>query len=221
MQIIEKTYELNGSLTKRSRTERIFLHHAAATNCTVEDIDRWHKNNGWTCIGYHFFINKKGEIYRGRPENTIGAHASNNNSDSLGICFEGNFEAEEMTTEQIEAGKELVSYLKEKYSISKVLGHRDVNNTSCPGRNFRFEEIANGKKEENKEEFEMAKTYKNGSTIENVYADTALKNKIGSLNKWEQCECLGIVNGKYIVKYKVDGTNNYKVGFVKYNGGIQ
>lgn len=67
----------------------------------------------------------------------------------------------------------------------------------------------------------MAKTYKNGSTKETVYADSNLSIKIGSLNVREQCECLGIVNGRYIVKYKIDGSNNYKVGFVKYNGGVR
>lgn len=75
--------------------------------------------------------------------------------------------------------------------------------------------------EEKKEEFNVAKTYKNGSTIELVYADTNLSLKIGSLDKWEQCECLDIVNGRYLVKYKVNGTNNYKTGFCKYNGGIK
>ena len=71
------------------------------------------------------------------------------------------------------------------------------------------------------EDFEMAKTYKNGSTPEPVYADTSLTNKVGSLDKWEQCDCLAVVNGRYLVKYKINGTNNYKCGFVKYNGGIE
>lgn len=75
--------------------------------------------------------------------------------------------------------------------------------------------------EEIKEEFNMAKTYRNGSTVENVFADTNLTNKIGNLNKWEECECLDIVNGRYLVKYKVDGTSNYKCGFVAYNGGVK
>lgn len=78
-----------------------------------------------------------------------------------------------------------------------------------------------GKPEPSKEEFEMAKVYKNGSTVEPVYADTGLTKKTGSLNKYEQCECLAIVNGRYLVKYKVDGTNNYKCGFVKYHGGVK
>ena len=75
--------------------------------------------------------------------------------------------------------------------------------------------------EEKKEEFEVSKKYKNGSTIEKVYSDSALKNYIGYLNKYEVCECLGKENGNYLVKYKVDNMNYYKVGFVKYSGGIK
>lgn len=71
-----------------------------------------------------------------------------------------------------------------------------------------------------KEEFEVAKTWKNGSTSEPVYADTAKETKIGSLNPYETCDCLGTVGGMYIVKYKVDGSSTYKVGLVKYRGGV-
>lgn len=71
-----------------------------------------------------------------------------------------------------------------------------------------------------KEEFELAKTYRNGSTPEPVYADTARNLKIGSLNPWETCDCLGTVGGMYIVRYRVDGTTGYKVGLVKYAGGV-
>lgn len=72
-----------------------------------------------------------------------------------------------------------------------------------------------------KGDFEVAKVYKNGSTIEPVFADTKLTLKVGSLNAYEKCDCLGIVDGKYIVRYNVNGTKNNKVGFVKYNGGIK
>lgn len=143
LNIIEKTYSLNGKLSIRSKTERIILHHAESSSCTVEDIDRWHKKNGWTCIGYHFFIKKDGTIYRGRQENSVGAHAGGANSNSIGICFEGRYETEQMPDAQVESGKELVAYLKNKYGISKVQKHSDVCSTSCPGKNFRFDEIAN------------------------------------------------------------------------------
>lgn len=143
MNIIERTYSLNGGLSNRNTTNRIILHHAAVSNCSVDDVDRWHKNKGWTCIGYHFFVRKDGSIYRGRREEAIGAHAYGSNTDSIGICAEGNFENETMGDVQKQALKELVAYLKNKYGITKVQRHRDVNATACPGKNYPFEEIAN------------------------------------------------------------------------------
>ena len=69
---------------------------------------------------------------------------------------------------------------------------------------------------------EEMKLYKNGSTIELVYSDTNCTNKIGSLNPYEECECFGEFKDRAIVRYKVDGTsNNYKIGFVKWLGGIK
>lgn len=68
---------------------------------------------------------------------------------------------------------------------------------------------------------EELKIYKNGSTPEPVYSDTNLTNKIGSLNPREQCECLGTFQNRAIVRYKVDNKQNYKIGFVKWLGGIQ
>lgn len=143
MNIIEKTYSLNGSLTKRAKTNRIILHHEAG-NGNADDIDRIHKNNGWTCIGYHFVVDKAGNIYRGRREDTVGAHAYGHNSDSIGICAVGNFENELMSDVQKRAIIELVNYLKSKYGINKVIRHKDVNATACPGRNYPFDEIVNG-----------------------------------------------------------------------------
>ena len=119
MNIIETNLGF-GSMSYRSKTTRIILHHAAAVTCSVQDVHRWHINNGWAGIGYHFFVRKDGSVYRGRPENAVGAHASGSNSDSIGICFEGNFNEETMNDVQKNAGQELVAYLKNKYSINIV-----------------------------------------------------------------------------------------------------
>lgn len=147
MQIIEVTYDWANALTHRAATRRIILHHAAASTCTPQQVHRWHLANGWSGIGYHFFVRKDGTVYRGRPEDTVGAHAGNNNSDSLGICFEGSFDREQMPDVQRMAGAELVSYLKEKYGITRVQKHSDVNATGCPGGNFPFDAIAGTKRE--------------------------------------------------------------------------
>lgn len=149
MKINEVDYKWNGKLTKRRKTDMIILHHAAAKECSPEDIHQWHLNQTWSGIGYHFVVRKNGQIFRGRPEDAVGAHTSNFNSTSIGICFEGDFRSEEPTNIQIEAGKELVAYLKQKYGINIVKRHCDLNNTSCPGRLFPFDKVANGEVEEN------------------------------------------------------------------------
>lgn len=63
------------------------------------------------------------------------------------------------------------------------------------------------------------KTYKNNSSSEAVYADTAKKTRVGSLDPNESCMCLAKIDGMYLVCYKVNGSSNYKCGFVSYNGG--
>ena len=142
MEIIETNLEFKDMSTRKS-TERIILHHADAKNCSAEDIHRWHLNNGWSGAGYHFLVRKDGKIYRLRPEDKVGAHAYGSNYNSIGICFEGNYMEEDMPEVQIRAGKELVTYLKNKYGISTVQRHKDVCATSCPGDKFPFDEIAN------------------------------------------------------------------------------
>ena len=67
----------------------------------------------------------------------------------------------------------------------------------------------------------MGIDYKNGSTSEKVYADSNLTKEIGSLNPYEKCECFGILNGNPMIIYKVGNSENYKIGFVGYKGGIK
>jgi N-acetyl-anhydromuramyl-L-alanine amidase AmpD len=149
-------YQWKGTLITRNKTEMIVLHHAASKSCTVQQINQWHINRGWCGIGYHYFISRDGQIFRGRPENTVGAHVTGHNSKSIGVCFEGDYTVQTMPIAQLEAGKELVAYLKDKYKITKVKGHRDLMATSCPGINFPFFEIANAKKSDNKENLVLA-----------------------------------------------------------------
>lgn len=145
MKIIESNLNFR-SLSPIGQVKRIIYHHAEAINCTIEDIHRWHLNNGWSGCGYHFFIRKDGSIYRGRPENSLGAHTSGHNTGSLGICFEGSFNKETMTDEQLKSGQELTTYLCDKYNLLKanVYKHKDFNSTDCPGVNFPYEKLRKG-----------------------------------------------------------------------------
>lgn len=98
-----------------------------------------HRARGWNGIAYHYYIRKDGSIYRGRPEWMIGGHTLNWNWCSIGVCFEGNFEKDTMPAAQVKSGVELVADLKARHPGIMVIGHRDVNATDCPGRNFPME----------------------------------------------------------------------------------
>lgn len=145
MKINNANLKFKNSLTRRSKTTAIVLHHAAASKCSVHDVHSWHLANGWAGIGYHFFVRKDGSVWQGRPIDKVGSHAKGANSYSIGICFEGDFTRETMPSAQITAGKEVVSYVRGKYpTITIIKKHKEVNSTTCPGEKFPFAQIAAG-----------------------------------------------------------------------------
>ena len=141
--IIQPNYVWNGTPVKRSSTQYIILHHAAA-NCTAMQTHIFHRDTkGWIGIGYNFFVSKDGKIYAGRPIDTTGAHCVNYNNKSVGVCFEGNFEQEQMCEAQKEAGRKLVKYIKSYYPSAVIKQHKDLAATACAGKYFPFNEICN------------------------------------------------------------------------------
>lgn len=66
-----------------------------------------------------------------------------------------------------------------------------------------------------------SKHWKNGSTNETVYADTAKKTVVGTIYPNETAYGLGKIDGMHLVLYKVTGSNTQKCGFVEYNGGLE
>lgn len=135
-----------GNLTKRRVTEYIFLHHAANNSAPVEAVHNYHLKLGWSGIGYHFYVRKDGEVWRGRPIDTTGAHATNYNYNSVSVCAEGNFEIEEMDAAQRKSITELLAYLWGLYPSAAAKRHRDVAATACPGRFYPYAEIVSGAK---------------------------------------------------------------------------
>ena len=182
MNIIETNFKWNNGLSRRSSTKRIVLHHAAAVTATVTQIDQWHKGNGWSGIGYHFYVRKNGEVYRGRPIWAVGSHAQGRNSDSIGICAEGNFDIEKMPQAQKSAIKELLKYLKELYPNTTISGHKDVGATGCPGNNYPLSELKQYYKTMESEDLTMAQYEELKTAIEAVSKENALlKEQVNEL----------------------------------------
>ena len=174
MNIIETNWDWNGGLSRRSSTEYIALHHAEAVTCTAKQIHEWHKSNGWSGIGYHFFVRKNGEIYRGRPLWALGAHVQGMNNCSIGICAEGDYHNRDkvMPEAQKQAIKELVTYLKGIYPEAKIVGHREIGDSNCPGRYYPLEEMKNYPYREQEETMtaeEKAKMQAIDESLTNLY----------------------------------------------------
>ena len=144
LKLIKVKLNWRGSFTPRvGPPEAIVWHHAAAKRCSIQTIHSWHLGNGWLGCAYMFVVSKKGKIYVGRPEDVLGGHTYQHPR-TIGVCFEGNFDAERMSDKQMRAGQELHAYLHKKYG-AKDKKHSDFNPTGCPGRYFPFEKIVSAK----------------------------------------------------------------------------
>ncbi|WP_099716737.1 peptidoglycan recognition family protein, partial [Clostridium sp. LS] len=114
---------------------------------TVEAIHHMHQTEPqfmFAGIGYHYYIRLDGSVYKGRPDNAIGAHCQGCNTNTLGIAFEGNYDNRtEMPDAQFNAWCELKSYLYNKYGNMPVYGHREKGSSECPGANFPLEKVRN------------------------------------------------------------------------------
>lgn len=108
-------------------------------NDKAADIDRWHKQRKWRCIGYHYVIDLDGTIEGGRPETEQGAHCKGHNSHSLGICYIGGRAADNKspkdtrTPAQKKALLQLLKHLLKKYPNATIHSHHDFDATkTCP-----------------------------------------------------------------------------------------
>lgn len=141
MNIIKSNFKWANVLGTREETKYIVLHHRAGDG-DVESIHKQHLEKGWAGIGYHYYIRKDGTIYAGRPEYTIGAHVTNYNNCSIGICFEGNYTVTEtMPSAQFKAGNQLITKLKKTYPLAAIVPHNSLRPTACPGLYFPFKLI--------------------------------------------------------------------------------
>lgn len=96
-------------------------------------IHRWHKERGWSGIGYHYVITEDGVRQAGRPHYWEGAHVRGHNDGSLGVCLIGR---KKFTKVQKAELYSLLVELCKQYPRAIVYGHRDLDpNKDCPGFN--------------------------------------------------------------------------------------
>lgn len=131
-----------------NKINKIIIHCTATPegrNHTVLDVRAWHKQRGFTDIGYHYLIDIEGNILQGRPLSLQGAHTVGHNHDSIGIAYVGGMSKDmkvpkdTRTFEQKESILKLLRELVIEYPNVEIYGHRDFANKSCPSFDARKE----------------------------------------------------------------------------------
>jgi SpoIID/LytB domain protein len=150
------------SPTVGSTTRGVIMHHTAGSNSytkadsasIVRGIQAYHmKARGWCDIGYNFLVDKYGQIFEGRRGGTDrsvrAAHSGNLavNTYDMGVSMMGNLDlvrpsaAMQASVVKLLGWRMGTNYMKAKgtYSLggltlNMIAGHRNVINTSCPGK---------------------------------------------------------------------------------------
>jgi N-acetyl-anhydromuramyl-L-alanine amidase AmpD len=128
----------------------LIIHHTGGTdaqpladssNYTVTQCDADHKvrfnmkSSLGFYVGYTYFIDKAGAVTQTRIDTEEGAHTKGYNSNSIGICLAGNFDATFPTEAQIKSLTKLLQEKTKQYSIpvSNIVPHRTFANKTCYG----------------------------------------------------------------------------------------
>jgi peptidoglycan hydrolase-like protein with peptidoglycan-binding domain len=126
LNIIETYIELNGELKYGNRPLFIIIYDSGISGKSVYDLDEEDKyRNGKSMFGGHFYVTRDGLIFRGRPFNSYGDFAKNEetgmtfNTNSIGICIEGDYSSELSTTSQKNSVISIVQQIRKDYPASK------------------------------------------------------------------------------------------------------
>jgi len=140
------------------KINKIFIHHSASNFGDAKLIEKWHKERGFSTIGYHYIIlngyhtaedykkekrkeEEVGAVEMGLDVSKAGIHVKDNNSDSIGICLIHNDVP--YMKKQLEGFRNLTAQIAMIYGIKSdnILGHYEVdkNKPLCPSLDMNVE----------------------------------------------------------------------------------
>ncbi|MCQ2968523.1 MAG: N-acetylmuramoyl-L-alanine amidase [Clostridium sp.] len=226
-------YKWNIKCPCKMTAEYITVHNTDNDAPAKNEITYMNNNNNK--VSYHYAVDDI-EARQGIPldRNTWnagdGLGDGNMKSIAIEICYSASGGDRFHKAEDNAA--QLIAYLliQRGWGIDRVRTHKSWSGKDCPHRTMqegwqRFLDMIqyylNGKQPEPSGGDEEVRVYQNGTTSEPVYADTDCTKKIGSLDPHERCDCFGIFNDRAMVRYQVGSSNNYKIGFCKWLGGVK
>lgn len=114
---------------------KVFIHCSASDNPdhdNVATMDAWHKERGWSGVGYHLFCRKSGRGEVGRPMEKTPAAQKGHNRGSIAICLHG-LKANRFTKAQKDWLIAVCHQINDAYGGNVTFhGHCEVANKTCP-----------------------------------------------------------------------------------------
>jgi len=124
---------------KPKRTvNKVFIHCTANDDVSlvgkklVDKCTEWHRARGWSTIGYHFIIDKLGNIMVGRDIERTPAAQQGHNTGTIAICVHG-LDKKLFTKDAMNALIALCKQINDAYA-GKISfhGHAEVSSKTCP-----------------------------------------------------------------------------------------
>jgi N-acetylmuramoyl-L-alanine amidase len=127
------------------RVTRVFLHCTDSDTETSDyfgaklaaTIDGWHKANGWVGIGYHFVVDKIGQVITGRPLELVpAAQLGPDGLGNVGSIAISTHLSKRWTGAELAGTRDLVAAIDAAYRAAgqsiEVWGHTEIDPRPCP-----------------------------------------------------------------------------------------
>jgi hypothetical protein len=140
-------YMTNGTWQKRpvGNIQKLVVHHSAYRHdnqddlSRMENMSRWHTNEGWPGLSYHFVITRNGNIYQINDYDDL-TWTDTENTNSLSVLVDGYFHdnIDKPTMEQLASMENLLTHFCNDHpefpAVRRdIYGHRDIVPTACCG----------------------------------------------------------------------------------------
>ena len=114
--------------------DRVFIHCSASSLPSHDDVmvvRGWHLKNGWSDIGYNYYITFDGVIHWGRDLERSPAAQRGHNAGTIAICLSG-LNVDDFTQEQFDSLKGLCEQIDNQIPDVTFHGHCEVSDKECP-----------------------------------------------------------------------------------------
>ena len=133
----------------------VVLHCSASHYGDLATVDQWHRDRGWSGVGYHWIITNSypteehyrlkqpnisydGLVHKGRDERFAGAHVLGHNQETIGVCIIG--AGGEFSSRQLVSAAKLCNNILARFpSCRGVKGHYEfTDEKTCPELDMDF-----------------------------------------------------------------------------------